>query len=297
MKSPLVILAILSLTAFSAFAQVPEALVVRIEVQMVSMPLEKGLPLIPNLRDTGSIEGAFSQIQKMIAAGEATLNAWPEVVTKSGQRAVTEDIEEVRYASDYVPHPPATGTEKPAPAPAEPPHNGAPVPTEFETRNVGATLEVEPVIGPDGKTIDLNLVPQYVLLRDFVTAAKGRDFNGHDWIIEQPRFCTAKTTTSLTLLSGQRVLLAEFRGPEGSDQIQFFILKAEVKVLGGGGSRSRSSRSSACRSLLRAGWKPTPWGPGGVYPKIISGVQGEVRVSPVGSGRLVVTVNSSRSPV
>jgi len=236
MKSPLRLLAVLTFTALTAFAQVPEAPVVRIEVQMVSMPLEKGLPLLPNLRDTGSIEGAFSQIQKMIAAGEATLNGWPEVVTKSGQRAVTEDIQEVRYASAYGPHPapasPASGAEKavPAPAPAEPLHNGAPLPTEFETRNAGSTLEVEPVIGPDGKTIDLNLAPQNVRLLDFVTAAKGRDANGHDWKIEQPRFYTAKTTTSLTVLSGQHVLLAEFRGPEGSDQIQFFILKAEVKA-------------------------------------------------------------------
>ena len=148
MKSPLFFLIALSLTVLSAFAQVPEAPVVRVEVQMVSMPLEKGLPLIPNLRDAGSIEGAFSQIQKMIAAGEATLNGLPEVVTKSGQRAVTEDIQEVRYATEYGPHPPATpptsGAEKPAPAPPEPIHSGAPVPTAFETRNTGATLEVEP---------------------------------------------------------------------------------------------------------------------------------------------------------
>jgi len=233
MKSSLSVITALSLTALTAFAQVPEAPVVRVEVQMVSMPLQKGLPLLPNLRDTGSIDGAFSQIQKMITAGEATLNGWPEVVTKSGQRAVTEDIQEVRYASEYGPHPPATpsasSAEKPAPATAEPLHSGAPVPTAFETRNAGATLEVEPVVGPDGRTIDLNLVPQKVRLVEMVTVASGRDANGHDWQIEQPRFYTAKTTTSLRVQTGQRVLLAEFRGPEGSDQIQFFILQAEVK--------------------------------------------------------------------
>jgi type II secretory pathway component GspD/PulD (secretin) len=109
-----------------------------------------------------------------------------------------------------------------------PKRGGAPVPTAFETRNIGATLEVEPVLGPDGKTIDLNLVPQHVRLLDFPTVAGGRDANGHEWKIEQPRFYTAKTTTSLTVAAGQRVLLAEFRGPEGSDQIEFFILKVEV---------------------------------------------------------------------
>ncbi|EDY16734.1 hypothetical protein CfE428DRAFT_5697 [Chthoniobacter flavus Ellin428] len=238
MKSPLPILTVLSLAALSTFAQVPEAPGVRVEVQMVSMPLGKGLPLLPNLRDAGSIDGAFSQIQKMIAEDKATLLGWPEVVTKSGQRAVTEDIQEVRYASEYGPRPPAAsashgGPEKPAPP--EPPQlsaGGAPVPTGFETRNTGATLEVEPVIGPDGKTIDLNIVPQYVRLLDTVAVASGRDANGHDWEIKQPRFYTAKTTTSLTVTTGKRVLLAEFRGPEGSNQIQFFILKAEVTGVG-----------------------------------------------------------------
>src|SRR5256885_8461855 len=35
-------------------------------------------------------------------------------------------------------------------------------PNAFDTRNTGVTLEIEPVVGPDGVTIDLNLVPQIV---------------------------------------------------------------------------------------------------------------------------------------
>ena len=41
-------------------------------------------------------------------------------------------------------------------------------PTAFETRNTGVTLEVEPVVGPDGITIDLNLVPQVVEFEGFI---------------------------------------------------------------------------------------------------------------------------------
>jgi hypothetical protein len=237
MKFPLLFLVALGIAALPVFAQShSEPANVRIEVQMVSMALDKGLPLLPNLRDAGSVEGAFSQIQKMIAAGEATLIAWPEVVTKSGQRAVAEDIQEVRYASQFDPRQPAaaaaTDAEKPAPGTAPLARGGAPVPTTFETRNIGATLEVEPVLAPDGKTIDLNLVPQHVRLLEFAPVASGRDANGHDWKIEQPRFYTAKTTTSVSLLAGQRMLLAEFRGPEGSEQIEFFILKAELVPTG-----------------------------------------------------------------
>src|SRR4029079_9017697 len=41
-------------------------------------------------------------------------------------------------------------------------------PTAFETRNTGVTLEVEPVVGADGYTIDLNLVPQVVEFEGFI---------------------------------------------------------------------------------------------------------------------------------
>lgn len=231
MKFPLLILAVLGIAALPVFAQnFPESANVRIEVQMVSMALDKGLPLLPNLRDAGSIESAFSQIQKMIAAGEATLIAWPEVVTKSGQRAVTEDIQEVRYPSQFGPAQPAAAAD--GEAEKQPARGGAPVPTAFETRNIGATLEVEAILTPDGKMLDINIVPQHVRLLEFAPVASGRDANGHDWKIEQPRFYTAKTTTSVGLLFGQRMLLAEFRGPEGSEQIEFFILKADVAPAG-----------------------------------------------------------------
>src|SRR5687768_5664891 len=103
-------LAAVAVAALSVSAQSPLTSNVRVEVQMVSMPLEKGLPLLPNLRDPDSIEGAFSQIQKMIATGVATLIAWPAVATTPGQRAVTEDIEEVRYPSEFSEHKPAAAT-------------------------------------------------------------------------------------------------------------------------------------------------------------------------------------------
>jgi hypothetical protein len=231
MKTSLLTLASLIVAAGVVLAE--ESIVnVRVEVQMVTMALDKGLPLLPNLRDPGSIDGALSKIQKMIEEGEAVLIGRPQVVTKSRQRAVNEDIREVRYATEFdgeeVAKAPAGDKKPPQKKAAHPMRAGAPVPTAIETRNVGSTLEVEAVVGPDGKTIDVNLVPQSTRLLEFRTVASGHDANGHDWSIEQPIFYTAKTTTSLTLSSGKPVLLAEFRGPEGSDQIQFFILKAEV---------------------------------------------------------------------
>jgi len=64
--------------------------------------------------------------------------------TKSGQRAVTESIDEVRYATEFAQ--PATAKD-------------LPTPTAWETRNAGDTFEFEPVVSPDQKICDLNLVP------------------------------------------------------------------------------------------------------------------------------------------
>ena len=214
---------------------------IRVEVQMVAVPQIKALELLPNLQDTGSIDFAFSEIQKLIAKGEAKLIAWPQVVTKSGQRAVSEGIEELRYPAEFI------RTEKSSTAapvkPVDPEKDKRGVdqdlsaPGEFETRNVGATLEVEPVLSPDGKTIDFNLVSQHVAFLGFKQHSSVKDSKGNEWSVEQPQFSTAKTNTSLTVRTGQRILLATFRVTEPADYFEFFILRADVLPVPAGAAK------------------------------------------------------------
>src|SRR5207244_11123546 len=93
-------------------------------------------------------------------------------------------------------------------------------PTAFETRNTGVTLEVEPVVGPDGVTIDLNLVPQVVEFEGFInygspiktvqptllgTTAQAVVLT--DNVINQPIFSARKVTTSVSVWDGQTVVL------------------------------------------------------------------------------------------
>ena len=95
-------------------------------------------------------------------------------------------------------------------------------PTAFETRNTGVTLEVEPVVGPDGITIDLNLVPQVVEFEGFInygspilaprTGTLANLIPSGDRvltpnIINQPIFSTRKVTTSVSVWDGQTVVL------------------------------------------------------------------------------------------
>src|SRR5213082_2323494 len=92
----------------------------------------------------------------------------PKVTTKSGQRAIIEIVREFRYPTTFSPpQVPSltapTGTAAIAPAVVTPT-----TPSTFETRNTGVTLEVEPIVGPDGALIDLNLVPQVVEFEGFI---------------------------------------------------------------------------------------------------------------------------------
>jgi general secretion pathway protein D len=146
----------------------------------------------------------------------------PRVTTKSGQRAVIEIVREFRYATQFTPPqvPNITGgggvggtVSISVVTPT--------TPTAFETRNTGVTLEVEPVVGPDGVTIDLNLVPQVVEFEGFVnygspifginpsilTNALNSQVLLTPNVINQPIFSTRKVTTSVSVYDGSTVVL------------------------------------------------------------------------------------------
>jgi general secretion pathway protein D len=160
----------------------------------------------------------------------------PRVTTKSGQRAVIEIVREFRYPTQFEPpHVPETvgSVTTRSDTGGIIPLGGAssvPVtpttPTHFETRNTGVTLEVEPVVGPDGVTIDLNLVPQVVEFEGFINygspilapsssflnTVTGGLINSPQSvltpnIINQPIFSTRKVTTSVSVWDGQTVVL------------------------------------------------------------------------------------------
>jgi general secretion pathway protein D len=164
----------------------------------------------------------------------------PRVTTKSGQRAIIEIVREFRYPTQFQPpqipqtvgtvrNESATGDVIPAIIPLGN-TSSVPVtpttPTAFETRNTGVTLEVEPVVGPDGVTIDLNLVPQVVEFEGFINYGSPILSPSSSFldtvanlvrttpqnvitpnVINQPIFSTRKVTTSVSVWDGQTVVL------------------------------------------------------------------------------------------
>ena len=108
------------------------------------------------LHDVPSDVLRYARLREMLASSKARLERLTVLRTKSGQRAVAESIDELRYGTEFrhrqTPDQtnPADKADKPAPKTPPPPANAANnslVPVTFETRNVGDTLELEPSSG------------------------------------------------------------------------------------------------------------------------------------------------------
>ncbi|MGB9276620.1 MAG: Amuc_1098 family type IV pilus outer membrane protein [Terrimicrobiaceae bacterium] len=154
----------------------------------------------------------------------------PKVTTKSGRKAIVRVAREFPYPTEFSPPeppPPTTGGNGTTVTPPAGSFVSQGVvtpstPIAFETRNLGVTLEVEPIIGPDGYTIDLNLSPEVVEFDGFINYGSpifGPIFNPIPTpgfidtailtqnVINQPIFSTRKVTTSVSIWDGQTVAL------------------------------------------------------------------------------------------
>lgn len=205
-----------------------------VDVQMVTLPRKLAVALAADLMDAEKADQAFAKMQELLGSGTAQLVGWPMVITRSGQRAQIENVLEIRYATEFdvggvaihLTDSEGQITKKPADI------QGVeinPTPTSFETRNTGVTLEVEPILSKDGKTIDLNLVPQHVRFRGMRKNTVEHPKHGKT-VIEQPDFDTMKTQTSLKVRNGQRLLLGTFAVDDPPDHLELFILKAETRA-------------------------------------------------------------------
>jgi len=150
----------------------------------------------------------------------------PKVTTKSGQRAIVEVIREFRYPRTYTaPQVPSISSSTTTIGGTVPVVVTPTTPQDWETRNTGVTLEVEPVVGGDATTIDLNLVPQVVEFEGFINYGSPINAVGVNTVggangisvsvpvtltpnvINQPVFSTRKVTTSVSVYDGQTVVL------------------------------------------------------------------------------------------
>ncbi len=138
------------------------------------------------------------QTQEWLKAGEATVVETVVICARSGQRAKTESVSEFIYPGE-----PGT-PEIPNQLHLEGKETKSPITpsmsSSFGTRNLGVTLEVDPVLGADDWTIDLNLGPQFTSLNGYIhwpPEGVGDPFH----IKSQPIFHLMAVRTQITTIS------------------------------------------------------------------------------------------------
>ena len=171
------------------FIEIPAAL-------LTELRMDKKLALDDNkLRDKLEelLDGKGEEKIKML---ESAL-----LITQPGEIARVESIEELIYPTEYEPSeitPPKEGRATKANTKITPP-----TPCAFETRNVGLTLEVEPKIREDHKSVELKFVPELVYHTGNISYSDWNDKKaGVKNAIAMPKFFTLRANTNLVVADG-----------------------------------------------------------------------------------------------
>lgn len=197
----------------------------RMVFRFYSMPRDKARDLLESTTDADKLH----ELVRAMPAADWKQERIITLHTRSGQRATIEEMAENIYGTEMQPSEPPRVREKktvpaaPTPAPGQP--SPPPTPTEppvytsakdllpatftaFEMRPTGWRIEVDPVLGADGMTVDLNLAPEHTEFRGLL--------EGHPLLARYPQmpvFAMQKVTTAVTATSGRQCFLGTFNAP------------------------------------------------------------------------------------
>lgn len=187
---------------------------------------------------------AWKKLEGEIAAGRAKVLRSSILETRSGQRCTFQDVTEHMFAegSQYARASGAgeagAGEKSTAVQNVTLATGGSmPLVTSFNMRPVGFDLELDPVIGPDGITVDLNLTLGYdhapPTTRHEPMVADDKVFRFQPPGLE---FHRTKLATAVTLHKGQRRLLGIWKPTglpefENADVMQAAFMKVDIVEL------------------------------------------------------------------
>ena len=166
---------------------------------------------------------------EMVKKAKAQIVQTAYLITKSGQRAKTQAIDYHVYPTEYDPPELLMEIDKNT-RPGEliiTPAN----PTSFDSRSIGTTVEIEPVISKDGKFVELNLAPEIVTR----LADRGVSPNDAQQVpkplapIKHPAIYVMKLHTQLTLAAGDFTLAGVFTPPGKSDKRVMLMIHTKIR--------------------------------------------------------------------
>ena len=215
---------------------------INLEYRIYSLDRPAALEIVSTMPD---LQAPWKKLQGLLSEKKARFEHLVSVQTKSGQRAVTEELQEVRFATAYAhadhaasietitrtsttrpespkgdqpdPKEEAKGTTTSESATIARTMPGAEIvpgsPAAFEMRNAGLSVEVEATVSSDGLSLDLlQSVHSVTYLGDLKATGVAARYPA------QPLFESRSITTSQRLVAGRQGLLGTFN-PPGADGV------------------------------------------------------------------------------
>jgi hypothetical protein len=166
-------------------------------LEVFAMPRSMFLELLGGLKEPAKAQEAIETLRRRSQEPDATcrIQAQEAVTGVAGQEARSESIHELIYPTEYE-------ADSGIPNDRKPPQIIAPtgklLPTAFETRNVGSTLEVTPVLIHDGTLVAAKFSWEVVSFLGM------RPYDGG---VEQPKFSTQSIRSELVARPGETLFV------------------------------------------------------------------------------------------
>jgi hypothetical protein len=151
---------------FDELANLPAQ--IRVQVEYIDVSHEQLTELLFGEKPPANDVELRKQLGQLVKDGKASIMETMLCIARSGHKAKTESIEELIYPTEYEPAQlpnmiPSDEKDETKKKPVTRSDSAiGPTPTAFESRNVGSTLEIEPVVSHDKKIIDLTLLSEIV---------------------------------------------------------------------------------------------------------------------------------------
>lgn len=212
MKSSAILFAA-ALCASVTLADEPSPSQVEIDVSFVAF---ENQVIEETARTSDRAAPSCEEIKALWRGGKGRLLATGKNVTRSGVNAQIKGVREIIYPTEFTPSPGSNTVANPVGL----------APASFATREAGLIVNVTPTVGPDGRTIDLTLVPELCEEGEWDDVGVGRtDAGGKstDVHLRQPRFHSRNVTTSVVLHDGQTIITGGLPNMDGTESTYLFI--------------------------------------------------------------------------
>ncbi|MFZ4765423.1 MAG: hypothetical protein ACOYMN_10760 [Roseimicrobium sp.] len=166
----------------------------RMVFRFYSMPRDKARDFLATTTDADKLH----DLVRAMAPADWKQERLITLHTRTGQRAAIEEVVENIYGTGVEPSVSHASAKQLLPASF----------SAFEMRPLGWRIEVDPVLGEDGRYADLNLAPEHTEFRGYV--------QGHPLLERYPQqsvFASQKITTAVTALLGHQCFLGTFNAP------------------------------------------------------------------------------------